>query len=70
MISWSNTGYLDALTTGLYAFTDVVGSPSGYDGEYGGLIIHPDLPRRIYVSQLDGHKGLLQLKPSSSRWTA
>jgi len=52
IVTWSNTGLLDASTNGSYAFTDYGETPDGYSGAYSGLMIHPDLPRRIYVSVL------------------
>lgn len=48
IVSWSNTGFLDAATAGQYAFTDLAFTPSGATGKFDGLMLHPDLPK-IYV---------------------
>ena len=51
IISWSNTGFVDNATIGLYTGTGQAGRPAGSTGNFDGLTIHPDLPK-IYVSKM------------------
>lgn len=48
LMSWSNTGYLDPATTGLYAWTGLNDRPLASIGDFDALMMHEDLPR-VYV---------------------
>lgn len=48
VMTWTNTGFSDATTTGSYAWTATDGVPTGSSGAFDGLMIHPGL-HKLYV---------------------